>query len=165
MKVENQQLLYEPIRKWLKSHNIQSVITGGKRKNLVIPIGDLIPTKAYGVPDIMGIRENQVVIVEVETKLEKIFEVVGKCMLWKTMATLVYAAYPLNKVDKIRLFERLGIGLLGVGRDEVKEIVKIMPEEPLNLHNILELHPLDFAKEMELFRFVKNIIEGTSSKP
>jgi DNA-directed RNA polymerase subunit F len=165
MRRENQQIFFDPIKKWLESHNIQCVITGGERKNLVIPIGDLIPTKAYGVPDIMGIRENQVVIVEVETKLEKIFEVVGKCMLWKTMATLVYAAYPLEKADKIRLFERLGIGLLGVGRDEVKEIVKIMPQESLDLRKIWELHPLDFAKEMELFRFIKNIIEGTASKP
>lgn len=164
MRRENQQLFFDPIKKWLESHNIQSVITGGKRKNLVIPIGDLIPTKAYGVPDIMGIRENHVVIVEVETKLEKIFEVVGKCMLWKTVAALVYAAYPLEKVDKIRLFERLGIGLLGAGRDEVKEIVKIMPRESSDLHKILELHPLDPAKEMELVRFVKNIIESTASK-
>ena len=165
MRRENQQLFFDPIKKWLESHNIQCVITGGERKNLVIPIGDLIPTKAYGVPDIMGIRENQVVIVEVETKLEKIFEVVGKCMLWKTMATLVYAAYPLEKADKIRLFERLGIGLLGIGRDEVKEIVKIMPQESSDLRKIWELHPLDFAKERELFRFIKNIIEGTASKP
>jgi hypothetical protein len=165
MRRENQQLFFDPIKKWLESHNIQSVITGGRQKNLVIPIGDLIPTKAYGVPDIMGIRENKVVVVEVETKLEKIYEVVGKCMLWKTMAALVYAAYPLEKVDKIRLFEKLGIGLLGVGRDEVKEIVKIMAQESSGLHKILELHPLDFAKEMELFRFVKSIIEGTVSKP
>jgi len=165
MRRENQQIFFDPIKKWLESKNIQSVITGGRQKNLVIPIGDLIPTKAYGVPDIMGIRENKVLIVEVETKLEKIYEVVGKCMLWKTMATLVYAAYPLEKVEKIRLFEKLGIGLLGVGRDEVKEIIKIMPQESSGLHKILELHPLDFAKEMELFRFVKNIIEGTVSKP
>jgi hypothetical protein len=165
MRRENQQLFFDPIKKWLESHNIQSVITGGRQKNLVIPIGDLIPTRAYGVPDIMGIKDNKVVIVEVETKLDKIFEVVGKCMLWKTVATLVYAAYPIEKADKIRLFERLGIGLLGVGRDEVKEIVKIMPQESSDLHKILELHPLDFAKEMELFRFIKNIIEGTASKP
>jgi hypothetical protein len=167
MKTGNQQLLYEPIRKWLQFHNIQSVITGagGKRKNLVIPIGDLIPTKVYGVPDIIGIMGNKVVIVEVETKLDKIFEVIGKCMLWKIVATLVYVAYPLKKIDKIRLFERLGIGLLGVAKDEVKEIVKIIPQEPLNLHNILELHPLDYMKEMELARLVKNMIETTASEP
>jgi hypothetical protein len=165
METVNQQLLYEPIKTWLESHNVQSVITGGKRKNLVIPIGDLISTKVYGVPDIMGIMGNKVVIVEVETKSDKIFEVVGKCMLWKIVATLVYVAYPSEKTEKIRLFQRLGIGLLGVAGSEVKEIVKIMPEKPSDLHNVLELHPLDYEKEMEVSRLVKNMIEIKASGP
>jgi len=67
MKAENQQLLSEPIKKWLESRKIQSVITGRKRKNLVIPVRDLIPTKTYAIPDIVGIMDNKVVIVEVET--------------------------------------------------------------------------------------------------
>jgi len=86
-------------------------------------------------------------------------------MLWKIVATPVYVAYPGEKVDKMRLFERLGIGLLDVAKGEVREIVKIIPEEPLNLHNILKLHPLDYTKEMELARLVKNMIEITASEP
>lgn len=70
---ENQKIFYEPIKKWLESHGFKTLVTGIKPK-LVIPIGDILPTKVYSIPDIVGVKDNQVAIVEVETDLEKIFE-------------------------------------------------------------------------------------------
>ena len=80
-------------------------------------------------------------------------------MAWKTAATLVYIAYPLKKTPRrFRLLEKLGIGLLGVSTEEVREIVEIMPKEPSDLLKVLELHPRDPQKEMELARVVKETI-------
>lgn len=157
-----QKELYEPIKKWLETQGFQVLVTGGDEQQLVIPIGDILPTRVHMVPDIVGVKEadSRAVIVEVETDLRKIMEAIGKCMILKTLATLVYVAYPLEKCKRFKVFEKLGLGLLGVSEDEVKEIVPIMLKEPGELYKVLELHPLDFAKEVELIRLVRGILEA-----
>ncbi len=93
-----QKELYQPIKKWLETQGFQVLVTGGDEQQLVIPIGDILPTRVHMVPDIVGVKEadSRAVIVEVETDLHKIMEAIGKCMILKTLATLVYVAYPLE---------------------------------------------------------------------
>ena len=162
--IMEQKELYEPIRKWLESQGFRVLVTGGDEQQLVIPIGDILPTRVHMVPDVIGVREgdSKLTIVEVETNLGKIVEVIGKCMVWKTMATLVYVAYPLEKCKRFKVLEKLGLGLLGVSENEVKEFVPIMPKESRELHKVLELHPLDFSKERELIQLVKGILEASA---
>jgi hypothetical protein len=157
-----QRELYEPVRKWLESQGFQVLVTGGDEQQMVIPIGDILPVRVHMVPDLVGVKESdsRAAIVEVETDLRKIVEVIGKCMIWKTFATLVYAAYPLEKCKRFKVFEKLGLGLLGVSQDKVTEVVEIMPNESTGLFRVLELHPLDFSKQMELIRLVRGILEA-----
>lgn len=157
-----QKELYEPIKKWLESQNFRILITGGGQQQLVIPIGDVLPTRVHMVPDIVGVKKGDTMaaIVEVETDLNKIVEVIGKCMIWKTIATLVYVAYPLEKCKRFKVLEKLGLGLLGVSKTEVEEIVAIMPRKSGDLYKVHELHPLDFQKQVELIRLVEGILEA-----
>lgn len=157
-----QEKLYRPIRNWLESKGFRVLVTGGDEHQVVIPIGDILPTRVHMVPDIVGIKEDdaKATIVEVETDLHKLVEVIGKCMILKTVATLVYVAYPLEKCKRWRALEKLGLGLLGVSEREVREIIKIMPMGPGELFKVLELHPLDFSKERELIRLVRGILDS-----
>ncbi|HIE34907.1 MAG TPA: hypothetical protein EYP79_01755 [Campylobacterales bacterium] len=96
-----------------------------------------------------------------EIDLKEILEVIGKCMVWKTLATLVYVAYPLEecKNKRFRLFKKLGLGLLGVSeKGAVEEIVEL-PKERQNQFEVTELHQLDPVKEMELACYIKKILE------
>ena len=153
-----QQLLFEPVKEWLESQGFNALVTGIK-PNIIVPMADLLPTKVYLVPDVIGVKDNQVAVIEVETSLEKITEVIGKCMVWKACATFVYAAYPLEKCQRFRILEKLGIGLLGVTNKEVKQVIKIMPDSSGGLFKVLELHPLDFSKEAELARLIRSMVE------
>jgi len=156
-----QKELYEPIKKWLESQGFRALITGSNEPQLVIPIRDILPTRVHMVPDIVGVKrgDTMAAIVEVETDLNKIMEVIGKCMIWKTVATLVYIAYPMEKCKRFKILEKLGLGLLGVSKNKVDEIVVIMPRKSGDLYKVFELHPLDFQKQMELVRLVEGILE------
>jgi hypothetical protein len=48
----------------------------------------------------------------------------GKCILWKTVATYVYVVYPKERCHKFKVLEKFGIGLLSVSEDSVDEIIK-----------------------------------------
>lgn len=157
-----QKELYEPIKKWLESQGFRALVTGGDEQQLVIPIRDVLPTRVHMVPDIVGVKKDgrMAAIIEAETGLSKIVDVIGKCMIWKTMATLVYIAYPSEKCKRSKVFEKLGLGLLGVSESEVQEIVPIMPRKSGDLFKVSELHPLDFQKETELIRLVEGILDS-----
>lgn len=156
-----QRELYEPIKVWLESRGFKALVTGGYEQRLVIPIGDILPSRVHMVPDIVGVKRGEMMaaIVEVETDMNKIVEVIGKCMIWKTIATLVYIAYPRGKCGRFKVLEKLGLGLLGVSESEVEEIVAIMPTKSGDLFKVSELHPLDFQKQAELIRLVEGILE------
>lgn len=156
-----QRELYEPIKKWLESEGFRALVTGGSVQQLVIPIRDILPSRVHMVPDIVGFRrgDTMAVIVEVETDLNRIVEVIGKCMVWKMIATLVYVAYPREKCKKSKILEKLGLGLLGVSKDEVEEVV-VLPRKSGELWRVFELHPLDFQKQSDLIRLIEGIIES-----
>ena len=48
--------------------------------------------------------------------------------------------------------------MLGVSGKEVKEVVKMMPDESSGLLKVLELHPLDFSREMDLAHLIKRML-------
>lgn len=156
-----QKEMYEPVKKWLESQGFQVLITGSDEQQLVIPVRDVLPTRVHMVPDIVGVKKDDMIaaIVEAETDLSKIVEVIGKCMIWKTIATLVYIAYPRGKCKRFKILKKLGLGLLGVSNSEVEEIVAIMPRKSGDLRKVFELHPLDFQKQTELIRLVEGILE------
>lgn len=149
-----QTTLYEPIRNWLAAEGFSAAVTGIGLP-IVIPIGVFI-SMPYKVPDIVGIRDGRVVIVEVEQDRRRFFDALGRCMLWKCMASYVYLALPTGAVDRAHFLERLGVGLLVV--DEATEGVTApiqLPREGLDFMLTQELHPLDPVAEQHLHRQIQ----------
>jgi hypothetical protein len=166
MAKNSQQSFYEPVKAWLQDQGFECLITDGKRRQLVIPVTDLVPLRSYAVPDVVGVRgdgqDRQVVVVEVETKTDTFFSLLGKWMMWKVVATFVYAAFPVEEAVKFKLLERLGIGLLDVSGGRIKEVVEILSAWPSHSHKILELHPLDPPREIQLAQEISRITGGSS---
>src|ERR1041385_3809437 len=154
MKDLAQYSLYEPITQWLGSQGVTAVISG-KRLHLVIPVADLVPMP-YKIPDIVGFREDRVVIVEVETSKKRFFDALGRCLLWKSVATYVFLAFPAETLGgRAPLLERLGVGLLEVNPEE-----SVRPVVPLSLDGsdylrVVELHPLDYLRQQDLLRQIR----------
>ena len=154
--VREQIKLYEPIKKWLESKGFDVVSDAEK---IPVLVKDIFPIRSWIHPDVVGIKSiNEVCVVEVEINLDKIWEVMGKCMLWKTTATFVYIAFPKEKCNKFEVLKKFGIGLLGVSKDDVEEVIKIFPEETYDLLSLIELHPLNHEKEREFYNQIKRII-------
>jgi predicted Fe-Mo cluster-binding NifX family protein len=85
----------------------------------------------------------------------------GKCMLWKTMASYVYIAYPKEATRKFKVLEAFGIGLLSVSEDSVDEMIRILPEGKSSYapFKVTELHPVNHEKQSELYKQVKRHLE------
>ncbi len=156
--MRDQTPLYAPIKVWLESKGFKALITGGKQTQLVVSIKDLLPTQTFVIPDVVGVKDSNVVVVEAETDADKFLEVLGKAALWKTMATFVYVAYPREACQEFRILEKFGIGLLSVSDGEVHEVIKILTNESTDLFKVLELHPVDFARQAELFQQIKRLV-------
>jgi hypothetical protein len=75
-----QQNLNKIIKKWLESKGFRALVTGNKRE-FVVPVKDLFPIKNYHIPDVVGIKDSRVVIVETETKLKEIYEAIVKSLI------------------------------------------------------------------------------------
>lgn len=150
-----QRILYEPIKALLETKGF-GVLIAGERARIVIPVSDLVPA-IYKIPDLIGVnKNNQVAIVEVEKDKKRFFDVLGRCMLWKCVATFVYLAYPKNEIQAPRLLSKLGIGFLEVDYDSraVDETVRL-PEEGVHFRSVLELHPTDFRREQQLAGYIR----------
>ncbi len=110
----------------------------------MISLSDLVSV-SYMVPDLVGARDLDVVIVEVEKDRERLFDAIGRCMLWRCIARFVYLALPENAVpQRVPFLSRIGIGLLAVDANSqaVREVVPL-PREAADLCRMLELHPTD----------------------
>jgi len=154
-----QRALYDPIRLWLESKGFRSNITGHK-KNFVISVSDLF-AGPYKIPDLVGVDgNNRVVIAEAETRKEKFFDALGRCMLWRNMATFAYLAYPKGEISRAPFLNRIGIGLLEVdmASHAVTELIAL-PHEGDKLRGVWEIHPTDFAREQQLASLVRGSIE------
>lgn len=156
--MDEQKKLQGSIKKWLESEGIRVLDDSEK---FSINIKDVFPKQNRIHPDLIGIMGNdKVVVVEIETDLEKILEIMGKCMLWRTTATYVYIAYPKDKCQKFRVLEKFGIGLLAISEEKVEEIIGIFSEKNSSrVHNIGELHPTDAKKEIRLYDQIKDMLE------
>lgn len=154
----NQEKLNNIIKKWLESKGFNAKITGKEHK-FTVQVQDLFPIKGYCIPDVIGIKNSHVVIVETENKLDEIYEAIVKCLIWKVMATFVYIAYPKSECKKFRVLEKYGIGLLSVSENKVKEVVSLM-EDGKPKFRVTELHPLDFAREQEVAKQIKRALSS-----
>jgi len=119
--------LYEPARKLLRSRGYRAVITHGKA-SVKIWVGDIFPYKEHVEPDVVGVTRSWTDTVCVEAKAElagkEVFDVLGKCMVWRTIAKDVYLTMPEQKGLKTTGFGSLGIGLITVSKaGEAKEIL------------------------------------------
>lgn len=135
------------------------MVTGGM-KHFVIPVSDLL-AGGFRVPDLVGFDDNgRVVIVEVEMDKQRFFEALGKCMLWRCMATFVYLVYPKSKIARAPFLQKVGIGLLEVDEESraVTELVGL-PAPKSDLWSVVELHPTDVVREQRLV----DAIRGTLS--
>jgi hypothetical protein len=151
-----QRALYAPAEAWLQDRGFRVMVTGGKN-DFVIPVSDLF-AGGFKIPDLIGLAgNNQVVIVEVEIDKEKFFEVLGKCMLWRCMATFVYLVYPRNKIARASFLSKVGIGLLEIDEDShaIHELVALPPPDG-DLWSLVELHPTDPVKEQQLAAHVRS---------
>ena len=138
----------------------RALVTGGKHE-FVVPVKDLFSIKSYHIPDVVGIRNSSVVVVETETRLNEIYEAIVKCLIWKTMATWVYLALPTKAVRELQVLRKYGIGLLSVSEKEVREIIEL-PKERSERLRIFELHPWDPQREQELFRQIKRYLKNVT---
>ncbi len=154
-----QRALYDPIRLWLESRGFRAMITGDKQ-NFVIPISDLF-AGPYKIPDLVGIDgNNSVVIAEAETKKERFFEALGRCMLWRNMATFAYLVYPKGEISRATFLNRIGVGLLEVDivSRAVTELIAL-PHDGDKLHfGVLEIHPTDIPREQQLAALIRGSI-------
>jgi hypothetical protein len=109
--------LYEPARRFLRSRGFRAVITHGKA-NVKIWIGDILPYKEYIEADVIGITRSWTDTVCVEAKADiagkEVFEILGKCMLWRIVARNIYIAMPVHRGLKADALKLLGIGLITV---------------------------------------------------
>jgi hypothetical protein len=148
------------LKKWLESRGYLAMITHGK--SISFPIWNAFPERSHIIPDVVGVKEGaseHLVIIEKENDIKDIFSAIGKCMLWKTMASVVYLAYPADRRKKLSGLRKLGIGLLNIKQNEVEELIPMLPQESGDLFKSLELHPLDHTKEKELIRMIKELIK------
>lgn len=152
-----QQTLYEPTKAWLETKGFQAMVTGAGT-HFVIPISDLF-SAPYKVPDIVGVdASGRVVIAEVETDKEKFFDALGRCMLWRCMATFVYLVYPKGRIPRAPFLSRLGVGLLEVDDSNTASELVTLPKEAGDLYSVLELHPTDFPKEQQLADHIRKTL-------
>ena len=143
--------LYEPIRRWLASDGFAATVTG-TNLTVVIPIAGLV-SMPYKVPDVVGIRDGRVAIVEVEQSKTRFFDALGRCMLWKCAASYVYLALPVGALERAPILQRLGVGLLTVDQANGAVTAPIqLPRGGLEFLVTQELHPLDPVREQELYR-------------
>lgn len=149
----SQLMLNIAIKEWLESIGVRALVTGDKHE-FVVSVKDLFSIKSYHIPDVVGIRDSSVVVVETETKLNQIYEAIVKCLIWKTMATWVYLALPTKTCRNLPVLKKYGIGLLSVSEQEVKEIIELPKERDESLP-IFELHPWNPQREQELFRQIE----------
>lgn len=154
----NQQKLNNVIKRWLDSKGFNAKITG-KEHRFTVQVEDLFPEKGYFIPDVIGIKNSHVVIVETENKLDKMYEAIAKCLVWKVMATYVYIAYPKSKCKKFRVLEKYGIGLLSVSENKVDEVVSLT-EDDMPKRSVTELYPLDIGREQELAKQIKRVLNS-----
>jgi len=147
---QNQEFLFKALTEWLESKGYYSLVTHN-RKEIGVWIGDLFPSKTYIEPDVVGVRSSPIntICIEVEVKLDEIFEIIGKCTVWKLIADKVYLSYPKQKGFKTSGFEKLNIGLLEVSDNQVKEIFAPRSEGLW-----------DPSKSQELFNQVWNVIRS-----
>jgi len=158
MKIVDQRELYEPIKKWLESKGFDVALESEK---IPVQVKDIFPIRSWIHPDVIGIKKiNEVCVVEVETNIDKILEVMGKCMIWKTTARYVYIAYPKEEYHDLKILEKFSIGLLSVSKDGVEEIISILPTSEFPIRKLFELIPLDMMKEFELYHQIKRIIKS-----
>lgn len=158
--MSEQKRLHEPIIKWLESKGVR-VLSESER--FPVAIKDILSTQNYIFPDIIGVKETtEVVVVEVETNLDKILEVMGKCMLWKTIANYVYVAYPSESFRKFKVLEAFGIGLLSVSADAVSEVIKLLPDDRNSYapRRVTELYPVNSEKQSELHKQIKRSLDA-----
>jgi hypothetical protein len=153
---EEQESLFKPLAEWLESKGYYSLITHGK-KEVGVWIGDLFPSKTYIEPDVVGVRSSwlDTICIEAESKVESenLFEILGKCRLWKLITSNVYLAYPKQAGFKTSGFEKLNIGLLEVSNNHVKEVFTPRSDGGW-----------DSSKSQEFFNQVWNVIRSQPRK-
>jgi len=136
--------LYEPARRFLRSRGFRAVITHGKA-NVKIWVGDVLAYKEHIEADVIGITRSWTDTVCVEAKADvagkDVFEILGKCMLWRIVARNVYLAMPLQRGLKADALKLLGIGLITV--NEKGEGYEVIPPSGYI--------PQDSAKSQELY--------------
>lgn len=149
-----QQILYDPIKTWLQSRGFDTLITGG-RTDFVIPISEFI-SMPYKVPDLIGVnKEHKVVIVEVEKDKKRFFDALGRCVLWRCMATYAFLAFPKDEISHAPFLKGVGVGLLAV--DTQKKVVDEIVCE--TLFKIQELHPTEYRNEKILVERIKSYLD------
>jgi hypothetical protein len=144
--------MLEPIRGWLQTQGFKAAVA---QEKFPIFIGDMVPSQVTMQPDVVGIKNSKVCIVEAETDPTWFTCALGKSWVWKTLATYVYIAYPEDNFREFKILEKFGIGLLKVSSEGVTEVIKISDKD---VRSILELHPLNYEREGAIYTQLKGIL-------
>jgi hypothetical protein len=141
----NERSFYEPIKEWLESKGYKAVISAGKRQ-IYLPTGALLGV-SFLEPDVIGYKEednlNRLTIVEAKTDPMFLFDGLGRCFVYETVANHVYLAVPKDVAEKIgtrSLYEDLKVGVLAVDPEtkEIEEKVKAKEIYPAR-HDLREI--------------------------
>lgn len=133
-KKNNERSFYEPIKEWLESKEYRAVISGGKRR-IYLPTGALLGV-SFLEPDVIAYKEetrvDRLAIVEAKTDPMYLFDGLGRCFVYETVADYVYLAVPKDVAEEIgagSLFEDLKVGILSVDPETRKVEEKVKAKE------------------------------------
>jgi len=142
-------------------------IVVGTRPTVTVPVQDSAAPNLYKVPDLVAVSDlsslgDCALIVEVESDPRRFLEALGKCVLWRVVARFVYLAYPGGIRPTPKILEKYGIGLLDVSEDCVREQIRVLPEDERSPWVVNEVHPLEYARQMELVNQVRRLLDAST---
>lgn len=146
MKIK-ESLLYEPVRSWLEEQGYKAKVVGGT-KSIVLATGPRLGVSSVE-PDVIGYKKEDysevLTVVEVKADPMYLFDGIGRCEVFKSIANFVYLGLPekiASKIGSNSLFEFMQIGVLSISSEHS---VKIKVEARKNYNQDHFLRPVMIA--------------------
>ena len=146
MKIK-ESLLYEPVRNWLEEQGYKAKVVGGTR-SIVLATGPRLGVSSIE-PDVIGYKKEDysevLTVVEVKADPMYLFDGIGRCEVFKSIADFVYLGLPekiASKIGSNSLFESMQLGILSISSEHS---VKIKVEARKNYNQDYLMRPVMIA--------------------
>lgn len=153
MKIK-ESLLYEPVRNWLEEQGYKAKVVGGTR-SIVLATGPRLGVSSIE-PDVIGYKKEDysevLTVVEVKADPMYLFDGIGRCEVFKSIADFVYLGLSeqiASKIGSNSLFESMQIGILSIS---LEHGVKIKVEARKNYNQ-------DYLTRPVMIAMVKSALE------